>query len=318
MTSHPASLRTDHAQSTNTTGWLETLCLRCGSNSHARVKFPCSFVTEELGPHTFSARRTTEHFHYRILECGECGQVYSSPVLPPDRLADLYRHSKLTYAQETPDIAQTYLRYLRRNSHLLTKTERALEIGCGSGFFLKELVRFGFNKVVGVEPSEDAVAQAGDLQDHIHCCFFEQAPLDDASFDLICCFQTLDHLLNPLDVLRRCLSLLRPGGLLYLVVHNERALQASLFGEKSPIYDVEHVYLFNPETLSGLCEKAGFQPQRVFGVHNTYPLEYWLRMAPIPAKKFFQRASQILGLDHLRLTIPAGNLGLFAIKPNES
>ena len=124
--------------------------------------------------------------------------------------------------------------------------------------------------------------------------------------------------MNPMEVLRKCRQLLRPGGMLYVIVHNERALQARLFGEKSPIYDVEHVYLFNKSTLPCICEKAGLEPARVFSVCNTYPLEYWLRMAPIPAKAFCQRASEILRISHWPVTIPAGNLGIFARKPRES
>jgi 2-polyprenyl-3-methyl-5-hydroxy-6-metoxy-1,4-benzoquinol methylase len=133
----------------------------------------------------------------------------------------------------------------------------------------------------------------------------------------MCCFQTLDHVIHPLEVLFKCWELLRPGGMVYIIVHNERALQARLFGERSPIYDVEHIYLFNPSTLSRICEKAGLQTAQVFSVRNTYPLDYWLRMSPIPAKALCRKAAELLHLSQCPITIPAGNLGILARKPRE-
>src|SRR5258708_16025275 len=99
--------------------WIETVCLNCGSNADTAVKYPRSFSLENLSHETFSARRQTEHYHYRILECRKCGLVFSSPVLSPGRLAELYRGSKLTYGNEFADIARTYIRYLPRHNQSL-------------------------------------------------------------------------------------------------------------------------------------------------------------------------------------------------------
>ena len=295
--------------------WIKTTCLNCESNNETVVKYDQSFSVENLNHEIFSARRETEHYHYRILRCRKCSLVFSSPVLSPADLAELYRGSKLTYARESAAIARTYMKYLRGHETLLEGKTSALEIGCGNGFFLRELRKFGFRDVAGVEPSEHAVAQAGDLQSNIYCGLFEDASFEPNSFDLICCFQTLDHVINPLEVLIKSWKLLRPGGTVYVIVHNERALQARLFGEKSPIYDVEHIYLFNPSTISRICEKAGFRTARVFGVANTYPLEYWLRMSPIPAKELLRETAKLFHASQWPITIPAGNLGIFAQKP---
>jgi SAM-dependent methyltransferase len=295
--------------------WIETVCLNCGSNDQTAVKYPLSFSVENLSHETFSARRQTEHYHYRILGCRNCGLVFSSPVLSPGRLAELYRGSKLKYENEVADIARTYIRYLRRHEKALQRKDTALEIGCGSGFFLRELKHFGFAHVFGVEPSEDSVAKAGDLRNEISTGFFEEAEYERNTFDLICCFQTLDHVIDPAGVLRKAYELLRPGGVLYIIVHNEHALQARLFGERSPIYDVEHIYLFNPKTLSRVCEKASFQNIEVFSVCNTYPLDYWLRMSPIPGRNFWRKASDWLGVSQMPVCVPAGNIGAIARKP---
>ena len=96
-------------------------------------------------------------------------------------------------------------------------------------------------------------------------------------------------------MLEKAYKLLRPGGVIYVIVHNEQAFQARLFGKRSPIYDVEHIYLFNSSTLPMICRKAGFEPVRTFNVANTYPLEYWLRMSPLPGKAVLLKAANFAG-----------------------
>jgi SAM-dependent methyltransferase len=192
----------------------------------------------------------------------------------------------------------------------------ALEIGCSSGFFLEELQARGFGDVRGCEPSREAKALAApSVRDGIHTGFFGNGTYPDGTFDLICSFQTLDHIGDPLAVLETCLRKLKPGGLLYLIVHDADGLQARLFGEKSPIIDVEHVYLFNRKTLRLAAEKAGFAPLGVFPIANSYPLEYWLTHAPVPGKRAWLAAAKALGLAGLRPPLRAGNIGIVARKP---
>jgi SAM-dependent methyltransferase len=287
----------------------------CGNNDNTRVKYPPNFDIRNITPDVFSARRTTEHYHYRILECRKCGMVFSSPVLPYEKLADLYKDSKLNYTGEVNDIGESYIRYVKENMSLFPEKQKALEIGCGSGFFLKELKKLGFGEVYGVEPSLDAVEKSGDLKDSIFPGFFEDAGYEPGSFDLVACFQTLDHLIHPGTVLKKTREILKPGGIGYFIVHNEKGLQAKILGEKSPIYDVEHIYLFNKETLPGICRQEGFEIVKVFDVTNIYPLRYWLRMAPIPFKGFFTKITGALGLLDRKVAIKPGNIGILIRKP---
>ena len=106
----------------------------------------------------------------------------------------------------------------------------------------------------------------------------------------------------------------KPGGHAYLIMHNTKALQAKIFGEKSPIIDVEHIYLFNKENLSTLCQKAGFKVVSVFDVKNGYPFSYWIRMSPLPLKKLWVGLFKALGMYNKMLAINAGNMGIILEK----
>ena len=148
----------------------------------------------------------------------------------------------------------------------------------------------------------------------IHTGFFTGKVYPDGTFDLICAFQTLDHISDPLDLLRTCHAKLKPGGLIYIIVHDADGLQAKLFGEKSPIIDVEHIYLFNPRTLALAVEKSGFTPLKSFPIRNSYPLQYWATHAPLPFKKPINAVFRATGLGKVRIPLSAGNMGIIARK----
>jgi len=295
----------------------ELSCVLCGHNRDTSEKYPRTFSEEKLTPAVFSARRVTEHWHYRILTCRTCSMVFSSPILSHDRLFELYGESTVTYSREIAHITQSYARHLKPYLAYIQSRETALEIGCGNGFFLEWLKTIGFKELIGFEPSVGAISNAPEwLKPRIKQCFFERdESLPPASIDFICSFQTLDHITAPLATLDKCRRLLCKGGLAYFITHNERALQARLLGEKSPIFDIEHIYLFNKKTLRKLFEKAGFEIIDIFSVRNTYSLQYWLAMTPIPMKRFFLSILNRTGTRNLPLSLHAGNIGIVARRP---
>lgn len=292
--------------------YVEKACLFCGSDACLRELHPRNFRDEDLTPGIFSARRVTEHFHYRMVRCAETGLVFAREILPDEKLRELYAGSKVTFNAFADIIREDYWRPLARHAAGLRK-DTALEIGCSSGFFLEELRARGFADVRGCEPSLEAKALAADsVRAGIHTGFFADDTYPDAAFDLICCFQTLDHLSDPIAMLKTCRRKLRPGGMLYVIVHDADSIQARLFGEKSPIIDVEHIYLFNRRTLMLAAEKAGFATADCTPISNGYPLEYLAAHAPLPGKRAILAVLRATGLGQARLRLKLGNLALIA------
>jgi SAM-dependent methyltransferase len=296
------------------TGYITKHCLFCGDDACLRDVYERNFRDGDLTADVFSARRVTEHFHYKMVRCANTGLLFSREILPDEVLEKLYAGSKVTFSTYADIIRKDYWRPLQAFRDRM-KMGAALEIGCSSGFFLEELKQRGFREARGCEPSLEAKSIAADsVKADIRTGFFTDEAYPDATFDLICSFQTLDHLSDPLAILRTCHAKLKPGGLVYLIVHNADGLQAKVFGEKSPIIDVEHIYLFNPDTLSRAVEKAGFKTLRSFPISNSYPLEYWTTHAPLPFKKRIHSVCKALGLANLRIPLSLGNIGIVARK----
>jgi hypothetical protein len=122
---------------------------------------------------------------------------------------------------------------------------------------------------------------------------------------------------QPGQVLKESFDLLRPGGKLLCINHNVAAVSARLLGERSPIIDIEHTYLYDPKTMTAIVSNYGFHVERVGSVWNKYSLSYLARLVPMPTvlKKSLLSALKIVKLGNLHLKVPLGNLFLVARKP---
>jgi len=140
---------------------------------------------------------------------------------------------------------------------------------------------------------------------------------DKERFDIVCLFQVLDHMPDPAALLDECLRILRPGGLVLVLNHNIEALSAAVLGERSPVIDIEHTFLYGIGTLSRLLEKRGFSVKESGSAVNRYSLNYLSRLLPLPGplKRALSRFLDSSGLGLLPLSVPLGNMYLIAMKP---
>ena len=297
---------------------IHTRCPIDGTDDADIEVYRANFDPNDVTTDTFSARRRPDRIHYRMVRNTRTGCLRADPVLDADTVRRLYEGSSVTQPQVADMAAEAYRHYLDRALPLLPDRRGALEIGCGHGPFLKHLRSLGFERVAGVELSADAVAQA---DEDVHALIIQNELAADSfppeTFSLVCGFQVLDHLLDPNACLDACYHVLAPGGVMYWICHNVGAPLAKLLGERNPMIDIEHVVLYEPDTLRALFERNGFMVQDVFPVRNTYALAYWLHLAPIP-RVVKRPVEWFLGLTPLarwRLGFGFGNMGIVARKP---
>lgn len=294
-----------------------TACAICGTQGNASVLYPARFDLAALNPEVFSARRLPDMLHYQLVRCNTCGLVRSDPVADGNVLAALYQQSTFTYGQDIPNLRKTYGQYLRKTDKYLAEKGQILEIGCGNGFFLEEALAQGFSEVSGIEPSQDAINLAQpDLQPRIICDMMRPGVVPQDTFDVICLFQTFDHISEPAALLEECHKALKPGGLMLCLNHNAEALSARILKEKSPIVDIEHTYLYSPKTIRQIFEKNGYETLEVGPAWNTIRLYSLLRLFPFPRgiKQKVLDFVESSPLQQARLTLPLGNLYIIARK----
>ena len=294
-----------------------TLCAICSTEGNAIELYQANFDDDAFNADVFSARRLPDMVHYRIVKCQNCGLVRSDPVIDQETLQKLYLNSALTYARDIPNLRRTYGVYLGKLEKYKAKKECCLEIGCGNGFILEEALSQGYQNVLGVEPSLSAVENANPLvKDSIYNDILRPGLLT-RKVDTICMFQLFDHIPNPAEFLAICYDALTPDGVILCFNHNVRSVSAQVLGEKSPIIDIEHTFLYSPDTIRKLFQKNGFKVLEVGAAWNSINLVSVARLMPLPRNfktwllAFLERRPN---LAHIRLSLPLGNLFLIAQK----
>lgn len=229
-----------------------------------RAPLTADFLT---APDRFHGRR--ERYHLR--RCSSCTCVWlEEPPTPGEMLLhyDEDYHRAITIAGETA----TEERW-RRHRDLIVRTKHCgsiLDIGCSSGSFLSTLQNNGWNLFgIEMEPATAAKARAttganvfvGDVVD---------APFPDEYFDAITCFDLLEHVYDPQQLLSKARDWLKPDGVLYLVLPNIKSWEAGLFG--SYWYGLElprHLFHFSPSSLRYIASALGFRESRLT-TRNSY------------------------------------------------
>lgn len=293
-------------------------CPICGSDDESRVFAEAEFDADRLDAFAFSSRKTPEYMRHRLIECPGCDLVYATPLPHREMLANAYRAADFDSADLARRAAGTYARVLPALLRKLPDLDGALDVGTGDGAFLEHLLIHGCTHVFGVEPSAAPIRAARRaVRPLIRHDIFRPEDFEAGRHALITCFQTIEHVADPTAFARGAFGLLKPGGVVYLVCHNRRGLLNRALGLKSPIMDIEHMQLLSPTSARLLLERAGFTDVSVRPIVNTYPLAYWLRLAPLPPrwKRVALGLCRRSGVGRLPVPMAVGNLAVIGFKP---
>lgn len=206
----------------------------------------------------------------QIFRCLDCGLVFLNSRA---KRVEVEEHYRTSYRYE-PNYAvnqdlwyltepQSFLRRrLRLVQPFLAKGSRLIEIGCGAGEFLTAVQPLVV-EATGIELNPDQAAVGRQTGLNIKSEPVEHFD-DFKRFDVICMFQTLEHMLEPraaLDAIRKALT---DEGTLFIEVPNVDDALLALYGlpEFGPFYYRDtHLYYYSPTTLERLLDDCGFVAQ---------------------------------------------------------
>lgn len=151
------------------------------------------------------------------------------------------------------------------------KSLSLLDIGCAGGTFTNELSRNLKSQITAVDISPDAIAYARTKYPHIdfqvHDLHQESLPFADNSFDTVTMLETLEHVLNPVEILQEIKRVVKPDGEVIILVPSENflfqlgwAIWTKLPGHiGGGVWDDSHVQRFDGHKLAHLMEFIGYE-----------------------------------------------------------
>lgn len=178
---------------------------------------------------------------------------------------------------------------------------RLLDVGCGGGGFLKQMQQLGWS-VQGVDFDEQAVATARSLGLDVRLGGIEAA---EGAFDAIALNHVIEHVHDPLALLRDCARSLKTNGRLWVATPNLRSFGHARYGRfwrglEAP----RHLQLFTAASLRALIARAGL---RAVGPLRTraWGAEHFAASVMLRGSPDRTRALAALVADTIALAAPA-------------
>ncbi len=208
---------------------------------------------------------------YKLVKCRSCGLVYLNPRPSQKEIKKIYANKYVLYEKkadiQNKQIEEEINKRRRRCEKILgvlkKKAGRVLDIGCGRGFFIACMKRYGW-EVAGIDISESACDFAMKyLGLNIHRGIVEDMAFKE-DFDLITMSHLFEHLPDPVNTLKKISQLMSKDGMLVVAGPNFGSFDRWWHGVSWEGYKMpSHLYYLTPQTYCAFLEKAGFRVVKI-------------------------------------------------------
>ena len=238
-----------------------------------------------------------EDFEYRTsadtflaMQCNSCGLVYLNPRPSVSEFERIYppNYHALDFSDEDFGLVHKIRSRLEAKRLLelckdLPADARILDVGCGDGFHLNLLKKYGAKSwtLEGIDIDARAAVMAEKSGLKIHTGSVEKLDLPENAFDLAFMIQTIEHVEKPEKVLSAVRKILKPNGKLVIVTDNTDSIDFTLFKGSywGGYHFPRHWNLFNQKSLAKLAGKTNFEVEKlativspvnwVYSIHNS-------------------------------------------------
>lgn len=207
-------------------------------------------------------------FALDIYRCLRCSHRYLNPCVTYNAAMKIYADDKTAsdiYTQplqiEIDEIKYQYGLDLVEQLNPPAK-DKVMDIGCGAGVFLKMADRNGWSQCIGIDVNERYSTIYRDAKG-IQFISANFESLDAArlgnDYDCISMWSVLEHLYELHNILGVIKTLLKKGGLLFILVPNVESLATRLMRQMSPTFAWKHLSHFSPRSLKHLMSSHSLE-----------------------------------------------------------
>lgn len=245
---------------------------------------------------------------YQFFRCRACGLIRSDPQPTDAVLANIYGRKYFDAWGVQSDAEQVWrLKQGTFRKHVLPSVPlkpgaRVLDCGAAFGAFMGVAKALGFEPY-GIELADEAAAEIARRfgPERVFSGPFEQAGfpgLSEGDFDAVFMCDFIEHVRDPLGVLRKAARLLRRGGSLVITTPDGGSWSCRAMGAGWPHFKVEHLYYFNRRNIATLLASAGVTVTRASRAWKVLDLTYlqhqfntYPRFAVTPAMNLLSRVA---------------------------
>jgi SAM-dependent methyltransferase len=233
--------------------------------------------------------------------CSTCGLVQHVDAQDDENIRN-YFGSSYSLGDHEPNIGfegerqRQYAEWIVGSLRQL-RPESILELGCGNGSLLKELMtKFGSAKAVGLEPSERGVKRAQECGLPVHRAYIAgENSVRGFSGDLVVSINVIEHTLCPISFLKAAKAAVNDGGLVLLICPDGSAVGSELL-----FFD--HWHSFCPSNIASLVRSSGLMPiASQCSPAGLSGFQMVIAATYIPEKYKFQQESAPPGVDVQKL-----------------
>lgn len=208
---------------------------------------------------------------FKIVKCKKCNLMRTLRTNRSQLDNKLYSSQdyNLWYLSQKEKFSKRFKKFLDQYQN---KRGKVLDIGCSYGFFLEEAKAKGWD-TYGIEIASVTAKESKKRGLNILNCNLKKAKFQKNFFDLITLWDVLEHLKNPLKVLRECKRILKKDGVLFIQSPNMNSFMSKFQREYWEwLMPNEHLWHFSPKTLRKILKEAGFKDIKILTWECPYNL----------------------------------------------
>jgi 2-polyprenyl-3-methyl-5-hydroxy-6-metoxy-1,4-benzoquinol methylase len=239
-------------------------CWVCGSTETAL--FRRSTIPDKVTSDALAITDANYGATAAIFRCGCCGFLQCSDFADvlalyedmEDPEYELTAGPRALQARKLVDIVENFC----------PAPARLLDVGAGIGLLLREAKKRKYS-AVGIEPSRWLAGKARESGLDVHRGVLPH-PDVKGPFDAICLIDVIEHVSDPVGLLRIIRATMAPAGKIVIVTPDVKSVMARLMGRKWWHFRAAHIGYFDKTTLARACHAAGLKP-----VHVSRPRWYF-------------------------------------------